>query len=350
MAALAVNALHRRFRDGIPAILCAAVLVQPAPVQAATPGADPSAPTLCVVRTLAIEGLDAGVLDAALDLEVRKAGLAGLLVEAGSRERCLPASGDRLVLLLGDGPSAVVAGPGDAIWPLDLGGLEASDRAQDVARRVVALFHRKGGERDAPLVAEGLPRWPAPLPVVRVASPVRRSRVQGYATVAGAYRYEAAAGLHAGVTALEGGASFYQERLQAGLALAWQPGRQADRGVFGVRMDAVEVGGRVRGGLALGPALLRAGLGMGVQWRNLRVRVPSRTDELHATTWVPVVSGDVEAAFRLGPIVRIALATTVTGHLAWTDYGYRGRSVYPGPRVVLDVALRLGFVVPGRPR
>jgi len=309
-------------------------------------------PVLCIVRAAAIDGLESATLGPALDLEAMKAGLALAHREAESRDDCLPTTDDRLVLLVGEGPAVVVFGPSGTAWPVDLGGLEIPDRAQDVARRVVALFRRPGRESGLSLVMEGLPRWPAPpapTPTAAWSAPGPR-RVQGYVVLAGAWRYENAAGLHSGTAGLEAGASLYQERLQAGIGLAWQPARSMRRDPFDVRVDGVELFGRVRGGLALGPALLRAGVGVGAQWRRLRVKVPSRTDVLGATAWVPLAGGEVEAAFRVGSIFRIGLATIVTGCLSWTDYRYRGRDVYPGPRFAVDVALRLGAVFPGRPQ
>lgn len=330
-----------------PALRALGWLAGPALVLAASSPSAALSGTLCIVRVAAVEGLDDGALGPALDLEARKAGLDLARRAATSRAGCPALAPDRLALVLGEVPPVVVAGPGDAAWPLDVEGVAVEERCQDVARRVVALFASAGAHRVPPILGDRLEAWP-----VRAQEPPPPSPpgepVQGYLWASGAYRYEPAATLHAGAAGLEGGVALFHERLEAGLALAWQPVRTVGNDLLRSRVDAVDVGARLRGGADLGTTLLRAGVGVGAQWRRLRLRVATRSDELQAVAWIPVVSGEVEAAFRIGPFFRAALATTIQGYPTWTNYRYRGQPVYDGPRFAVDVALRIGAVFPRR--
>ncbi len=225
--------LPGRLPRGIPILLSLAIPLAAVPVAAAPGDASPaqgSPPvTLCIVRSAGIEGLEPALLEPALGLEARKAGRRLECLPGESRDACPPGP-DRLVLLLMPGPSVSVIDGTRAEWPLDLAGLDAPDRAQDVARRVVALGLAQGKVTGEPLVSEVLARWPSA--AIRPPGPaVRAGRaLQGYLIVQGAWRYESSARLHAGSAGLEGGVSLYGERLQAGALLAWQPVRSMHPG------------------------------------------------------------------------------------------------------------------------
>ena len=301
--------------------------------------------SLCIVARSAAEGLDPERVRSAVDLEWRKARLPPdhRIVAAPAPEACPPGSEGPSALLLLDGSDAALLGPAGATLRLDLAPAVPVDRAQDLARRVVSLFATEIRRGHASLVD---PTLEAPVPPVAQRG---AHAPAGFLSAGGRYGYQSSGGRHRFATDLEGGISLYDERLQVGLRVGFEPEQEATGSPFSIRSMAVPMTVLLRGGGRVHPrVLVRGAIGVGIEWRQLAASVPDRPDPRRLSSTVPLVEAELETAIVASDVIRVSVAGLFRGFPGGQGLSWQGRTVYDPPRLVVGLAIRLGVLVRDR--
>ena len=330
-----------RIRGPAAAFMVALAVLQAWPAAARAQ----SSASLCVVTRSVVEGLDFDCVRSALALEWKKARLPleQRVVAAPAAEACPPGSDGPSALLMITGAEAVLLGPAGATLRQDLEPAVPVDRAQDLARRVVSLFSTEI-RRGHPVLVDLARDVPGPPAEHR-----KRDAPAGYITVGGRYGYQTSGGQHRFATDLEGGVSLYDERLQIGLRVGFEPDQEATRDPFRIRSLAVPMTAQLRGGGRVHPRILvRGALGAGFEWRQVSASVPDRPDARQITGTVPLLEAEVEAVVAATSVLRVSVAGLLRGFLGGEGLSWQGRTVYDAPRVTVGLTIRVGVLVRDR--
>jgi hypothetical protein len=308
-----------------------------------------AAPVVCRVQATTADADWARQLRESLEVERRKAALVLDWVEVAGIEDC-PAPPDTPVLVVNllDDARVQLGQPPTPSFPIDLDEVPVPDRAGIVARGIVrflavpALSQRAG-------VLEGFvpPPRAAQAPAAVVNSRVRSpGGMSGYLQVGGAGAWQVGPSTGAGLAELEAGATFFRERLWAGVRAGWEPPRPGT-GLTDARSQAVPVVAMVRGSFPVGPVSLRAGIGAGLEWRRTTLSPREYGLPLVVASLGLVLDGEVEVVVRLGRWFRLSAGPAVRGYPAPTDVHWNGDMAYRAPRLSIGGVLRVGAVFGG---
>lgn len=311
-----------------------AVLLAPIPT-----GAAGFAGTVCVVGE-ASDGLEAETVRTALLVERRKRASDVTVQLVAEVERCTPArdGAPTVRVILGPGARAAVVDPGRPSVVLELAEAAASERAPEVARAAIDAVPR------APLAEAGRPlvdvsaAVPLPLPPYR---PLEQP-LAGLVTVAGGYDYGFVPGGHRGWIGAEAALVLFEGRLGVGVAGAWAPGRDVPRDDLEARLTSGELLAVARGGLAVGPVLLRLGVGVGYEWRRLTVRSSLRFEAVEARSGATVLALEPEALLPIADRYVVGLAVPTRVYFGGEDHEWQGETLSRAPRAAIGVTVRGG--------
>ena len=304
-------------------------------------------PFICVEVSGAVAGVDADGLAAAIRLEARKADAEVAVRVVGERAPC-PSRG-RLWVRVGPGPDAVIAGA-ERSTSVPLERLGERERMAELAWAVIdfGVPTLDGGDEPIELFDTDDEVW-VPEPAADVSASIglapdeTASRTSGVELWAeGGYGFQPQATSHRGHVGGEVTASFFGGRLALGLAGGYQAAATLTTSALELSVTSGELLGVARGGVLVGPVLLRLGLQAGWQWCTLEAHASSRVDELGASSGAAVLGGDLEAAWSVSDHFLIGLALRGRGYLGGADYSFAGELVSPAPAGELGVVLRLG--------
>lgn len=303
---------------------------------------------ICLVHEPEVPGLETESLRVALEIERRKGRTEAITVNAGSRDECpLPGdSGGWLAVDLGQWPVALLVNRHGDIRAVGLTSVSPKDRAQILARVVLATLTAEGRAGRLPLVDPDESFEPLEAATVESVDPIREDEPLpgGYLSVGARYGYQQGPELHLGLLEFEGGLSLFDDRFALGLTGAWQFSRELNGGIPG-SVTAGELLLMARGGLRWDIVLLRLGLGVGAQWRRIIARPPSQLNSLSDTDWSAVLGAEVETKVRIHGPLHASLALTLRWFWKSRGYEWMGTSVYEAPGVTAGLALRLGVVL-----
>jgi hypothetical protein len=327
-------------RAGSRAIVALGIALVPLAAAGDTPA------SLCVVRRGSVEGLDEAALRAAIDEERHKWSLVFTRIEAPDETQCpgpVPEAANVVLLL---SVRIEVRGADGVVRDIEIESVAPPDRPREIARLVMAQFPRAGSPV-APQIVE-----PDPPRIVRAAppadpAPAAPDRMPGwYLLAGGAYAYQSGSGVHAGGPTLEGGLTWFDERLSLGVRVGWMPSRDVPGAAPPASAQSVPVTVTVRGGVALGPVLLRVGAEVGAEWRSVSAQPGSWIDEPSVSGTAAVLGGEVEMLVTVWRAVRLSIALTGRGYAGGDSWAWHGSPVYEAPNWAVGAAFRVGLAFP----
>lgn len=309
-----------------------------------------ASPSLCILRQSQVAGLEPAALGPALVVEARKAGIALSQAEAASTDAC-PAEHDA-ILTIGVPRDGAVLGAAGGEFPIDLLAVDPLDRAQEVARRVLAILATPGAGTHAAAVG----RWPQaptgggcrPCPACPPAQAAPPSPASGYLQAGARYEFQPEAVVHAGVVDIEAGAMLLGSRLLVGARAGWQPEVPASGGPVAASVQVVPATLLLRGAFPLSPVTLRVGLGVGMEWRRVRVEPSASLSRPERDHIVPVIEAEGDVVIPAGPTY-VSLAVAVRAYPERPVIGWNGLAAYVGPSIGFGAAVRVGTSFTGGP-
>lgn len=327
------------------ALVAVAVAICAGPVRAAV------APRLlCIVRLGEVPGLAPEDLGPALRLEQRKRGESWESVEVVDPADC-PVRTDVVLALGPPGIAEVRASrspsppPGpQAGMRMNLSGVDPLDRPAEVARIVASGLVAPAAPTD--LVEAEVARLShlAGAPALAASGPA------GYVRLGGLWTWVSGPDVHAAGADFEAGASLFDERLEVGLRVGWEPPRSATTPAGSRRAQAVPVVAAVRGGLRLGRVRLLAGLAGGIEWRRMELEPATRFGRLSQDSLAGLLEGSIEGVVAAWGPLRIAVAGVFRGYFGGPTLAWNGRTAWEAPAWSAGLALRLGALIPAGPR
>ncbi len=336
---------------GVAAVLATASL----PAVAEPPPPPPL--VVCLSRAEngpAVPGLEPEAVRAALVLEGRKRGRPVRVAAPADPAGCpthAPAEPPPVLLSLAT-PIACTAGADpERQLILDLRSSEPIDRAAELARTVFAWAAGDSSrEPFEPLLlpdddlSRPLPvAEPAPILATAPSPPARATVPLGLlATVGGGYAFEAGPHTHRGVFEGEAALSVFRGVLSIGAGFALAPERSVGRAERPASTRAVEVAGFVRGGLPVGPVLLRLGLGGGYQWRTYEVRPATRFRPVSARFGAAALAIECDVLWSVTRWLVVGLAVPVRVYWGGVDQLWQDEVLYRAPRASLGLTGRVG--------
>lgn len=311
-------------------------------------GANQGVPqTLCVVHQDPVDGLETDALRVAIALEKRRIGAAFNRLDAPSLDDCPP--GPRIVVVLVGARDAWWQGADGRPQAMEIGSMDPRDRAPEVARRIVAFLARPSDSSTLPIVQDGLHPPHARIPQPEESATCRGDAIGtcdrhwGYLRAGGRYEYQPGVRLHAGTLEIEAGVSLLGERLALGLKGGWQPATTTQGQGTGAtaQVTAVPLALLFRGGMVWRRVAVRAGLGAGLEWRRVRLHLPSSSTSPASSGIFPTIDVELDLSIVCNRYLRVVVGASVRGFPSWTDYFVAGRQVLEGARVGLGTFLRL---------
>ncbi len=308
-------------------------------------------PFICVDVPAAAEAagafIDAEALADAIRLEARRTHADVAVRVIGPAAPC-PTRG-RVLVRVTDGLNSLVSGGGRSI-EVPLGALGVHERVPELAWAVIDFGVPPEDLAEAvELVDTDGDVWVPEPPTTDVAA----SREQplpdgGPRTVGielwteGGYGFQPDGAAHRGSVGGEVSVALLDGRLAFGVAGGYQAAATRNVGDVSVAAGSGELLGVARGGLPLGPVLLRLGLHAGWQWRTIEASSAARFDELHASSGAAVIGGDLEVAWEATEWLRLGAAVRGRGYLGGSEYTFAGALVQPAPAGEVGVVLRVG--------
>jgi hypothetical protein len=313
----------------------------------AMPDVNPGSGVLClVVGPESTEGLDVTSLRDALEIERQKAGVDVRPVVAQRIQECpVPDEGARWLALRLEGGVLLQWADGSTC-PLDLAGVEVSDRARVAARRVVGLLADPQLARKARLV-EGDLAWRAPARI-RIQEPSRVPPVDGYLHLGGRGVWQVGPNRGSGDLEFEAGLLLLQRRLWIGGRVGYEPLRSVPGPRGAVHVQAVPVGLMGRWTFPVGPVGIRVGLGALVVWRQARIEPQGFAGSGSATSVDPAFDGEVEVTHVLWDTMHLSAGLTARMHATWSDFRWFDANAYRGPRFEVGAVVRVAAILRGK--
>lgn len=291
--------------------------------------------SVCLVPRATADGLEATTVQAALTVEARKLGRTAHVFSVRSPDHCPAAPGNTVRVALGPGARAALEAGYDDTRHFDLSEVPPVDRARTVARAALAALETpREDEVPEALIDLGVPIVPPPPPV-----PLN----PGFAVaVGGGYSYAVGPGTNLGVVDGEVAFTLFEGRLSLGLLGTYQPELQVLGGEPTARALSGELNAVVRGGFAVGPFLVRLGLGGGYQWRRVRVASTYRLDEGSASSGAATLVVEPELVWRFASRWTAHLVVPGRVYLGGVSHSWKGRVLNDAPRGAVGLTLRMG--------